>query len=125
MKKFEIYERSEMKLQRYDVFDDNYRPNDDGDWCAAEAVEELEAENETLLAEIERLKYCFGVLFIDSLGAKRKSVDECRGKVEYVEIGGTIYWPLSERDKERLIAASCGNGIFDGPSKAPPQEVDR
>jgi hypothetical protein len=87
--------------------------------------EELEAENETLLAEIERLKYCFGVLFIDSLGAKRKSVDECRGKVEYVEIGGTIYWPLSERDKERLIAASCGNGIFDGPSKAPPQEVDR
>jgi hypothetical protein len=38
-----------MKLQRYDVFDDNYRPNDDGDWCAAEAVEELEAENETLL----------------------------------------------------------------------------
>ena len=33
-----------MKLQRFAVFDDDYRPDDDGDgeWCAAEAVEELE-----------------------------------------------------------------------------------
>ena len=44
-----------MKLQRYAVLDDDYRPDDDGDWCAAEAVEDLEAENEALRAEIERV----------------------------------------------------------------------
>ena len=45
-----------MKLQRYAVFDDDYRPDDDGEWCAAEAVEDLEAENEALRAEVEHLK---------------------------------------------------------------------
>ena len=37
-----------MKVQRFAVLDDDYRPDDDGEWCAADAVEELEAEIERL-----------------------------------------------------------------------------
>ena len=39
-----------MKLQRHRV------DNDRGEWCLSEDVEQLEAENESLRAEIERLK---------------------------------------------------------------------
>ncbi|MDA8092600.1 MAG: hypothetical protein M0T84_01620 [Betaproteobacteria bacterium] len=39
-----------MKLQRHRV------DNDRGEWCLSEDVDELEAENESLRAEIERLK---------------------------------------------------------------------
>ena len=49
-----------MKLKRYDVSDDNYRSgyseNNRGDWCMSADVDALEAENESLRAEIERLK---------------------------------------------------------------------
>ena len=38
-----------MKLQRHRV------DNDRGEWCLSEDVEQLEAENESLRAEIERL----------------------------------------------------------------------
>lgn len=41
-----------MKLQRHNV------DNDRGEWCLSEDVEELEAENDTLRAELERLTGC-------------------------------------------------------------------
>ena len=50
-----------MKLKRFvvfDVFDDGFRLDDDGEWCKSEDVAALEAENETLreqLANTERM----------------------------------------------------------------------
>lgn len=43
-----------MKLQRFVVLDDNYRPDDEGEWCADGDVEELESENESLRAKLAR-----------------------------------------------------------------------
>ena len=50
-----------MKLKRFvvfDVFDDGFRLDDDGEWCKSEDVAALEAENETLkehLADTRRM----------------------------------------------------------------------
>jgi len=48
-----------MKLQRWYIPGSDSEDagwDDDGDWCRTEDVAELEAENETLHAEIKRLK---------------------------------------------------------------------
>ena len=47
-----------MKLQRWIVGDGVYpnEPDRHGEWCKAHEVAALEAENESLRAEIERLK---------------------------------------------------------------------
>ena len=50
-----------MKLKRFvvfDVFDDGFRLDDDGEWCKSEDVAALEAENETLRGEMERINRC-------------------------------------------------------------------
>ena len=47
-----------MKLKRFvvfDVFDDGFRLDDDGEWCKSEDVAALEAENERLKAQYKVL----------------------------------------------------------------------
>ena len=56
------------------------------------------------------------VVFIDGVGAGRRSVESCRDGVQWIMVGDRVYWPLSESDAKRLQSACCGNGHFDGPS---------
>lgn len=66
------------------------------------------------------------LVFIDGLGAARKSPEECRDGVSYIQHGGRTYWPLSDQDNHRLLRACCGHGEFDGPHPpaAQPQVPD-
>lgn len=56
------------------------------------------------------------VVFIDGVGAGRRSVESCRDGVQWIMVGDRVYWPLSESDAKRLQSACCGNGSFDGPT---------
>lgn len=56
------------------------------------------------------------VVFIDGVGAGRRTIESCRDGVQWVMIGDKIYWPLSDADAQRLQSACCGNWSFDGPS---------
>lgn len=56
------------------------------------------------------------IIFVDQLGASRKTIEECRGGLSYVEIDGTVYWPLTEEGNKRLTRACCGQGEFTEPA---------
>ena len=56
------------------------------------------------------------VVFIDGVGAGRRSIKSCRDGVQWIRVGDRVYWPLSESDAKRLQSACCGNGSFDGPA---------
>lgn len=58
------------------------------------------------------------VVFIDGVGAGRRSVESCRDGVQWIMVGDRVYWPLSESDAKRLQSACCGNGQFDGPASS-------
>lgn len=67
---------------------------------------------------------CDEVIFVDGVGAGRSSIKSCRDGVQWIMVGGRVYWPLSDLDAKRLQSACCGNGSFDGPTTpaAPPAE---
>lgn len=80
-------------------------------------VEQLLDEYERLRDEVERLRSADDeVVFIDGVGASRSSIKSCHGGVQWIGVGGRVYWPLSESDAKRLQSACCGNGSFDGPT---------
>jgi len=56
------------------------------------------------------------LVFIDGVGAARRSVKSCRDGVQWIMVGDRVYWPLSDSDAKRLHSACCGNGSFDGPT---------
>ena len=58
------------------------------------------------------------VVFIDGVGAGRRSVESCRDGVQWIIVGDRVYWPLSDADARRLQSACCGNGSFDGPTSS-------
>ena len=58
------------------------------------------------------------VVFIDGVGAGRRSVESCRDGVQWIIVGDRVYWPLSDSDAKRLQSACCGNGSFDGPTSS-------
>ncbi len=58
------------------------------------------------------------VTYIDDNGAGRSRAKDCN-EIQHVEIDGKVYWPLSDADQARLIAAACGNGEFTGPAEEP------
>jgi hypothetical protein len=57
------------------------------------------------------------VIFVDGVGAGRTSIKSCHNGVQWIRVGGRVYWPLSDSDAKRLLSACCGNGTtFDGPT---------
>lgn len=56
------------------------------------------------------------VIFIDGVGAGRRSIKSCRDGVQWIMVGDRVYWPLSDSDAKRLQSACCGDGSFNGPT---------
>ena len=78
---------------------------------------QVERDEALLRQALEALEYANDeVVFIDGVGAGRRSVESCRDGVQWIMVGNRVYWPLSESDAKRLQSACCGNGHFDGPS---------
>lgn len=69
------------------------------------------------LSELSPGELLAPLVFIDGIGAGRKSPAECHNGVSYIQYAGRTYWPLSEHDHRSLLAACCGRGQFDGPQE--------
>ena len=99
-----------MKLQRHRV------DNDRGEWCLSEDVEQLEAENEALCAEIERLKAPPKVLSAEEVTEPgfywHRHDERCEWRGNY----GPIW--IGENDVKQT-GQSCLKGQFIGPLTPP------
>lgn len=64
----------------------------------------------------EQQSETLSVVYVDGVGAGRRSLSDCRDGVRYITVADTVYWPLSADDAQRLRSAECGRGEFTGPT---------
>ena len=115
-----------MRLQRW-IVDDEHRLGVDAEkddcrwWCKSEDVEALEAENEQLRAEIERLRQPQKILSAEEVTEPGWSPADC-GTIEIVE----VEYECTPGQPKRLVFLEVGktvlfplSGQFIGPLKAP------
>ena len=118
-----------MKLQRWVVSDEHRlgtdaEKDDSGRWCQSEDVDALEAENEQLRAEIERLRQSQKMLSAEEVTEPGwywwSPADS--GTIEIVEVD----YEYTPGQQKRLVFLEVGkavlfplSGQFIGPLKAP------